>query len=203
MGKTAMALVCGPVLAGCGRGAGDAADTSAAGDTTTAGATAGATPGAGATDSARAAGEVAATVIDTSGRELGVLTLVDAEQGIAVSGSLRGLAPGRHGMHVHMTGRCDPPEFASAGTHWNPTTRQHGAQNAQGAHLGDMPNLEVGADSSAGVQATTAGGSLRGANALLDEDGAAIVIHAGADDARSDPAGESGSPIACGVVRAR
>ena len=197
---TVMTLACGLVLSGCGREGDGARDTTATAGDTSAGA---ASAGTAASDSARAAGEVTTSVIDGSGRTLGVLTLVDAEQGIAVSGTLRGLPPGRHGMHVHATGRCDPPNFASAGTHWNPTARQHGAQNAQGPHLGDMPNIEVAADSTAGVQATTAGGSLRGANALLDDDGAAIVIHATADDARTDPSGESGSPIACGEVRGR
>jgi Cu-Zn family superoxide dismutase len=138
---------------------------------------------------------------DAQGRDLGSVTLAESAQGITLTGTLRGLAPGEHGIHVHTTGRCEPP-FESAGPHWNPTTRQHGTQNPQGPHFGDMPNLTVGADSSVSVQGTTAGGTLRGQNALLDADGAAVVIHAGADDYRTDPSGQSGDRIACGTATA-
>ncbi len=136
---------------------------------------------------------------DAQGRDLGSVTLVESGQGIRVSGHLRGLPPGEHAIHLHATGRCEPP-FESAGPHWNPTTQQHGTQNPQGPHLGDMPNLTVGADSTATVQQVTPGGTLRGQNALLDADGAAVVVHAGPDDDRTDPSGNSGARIACGVA---
>jgi superoxide dismutase, Cu-Zn family len=136
---------------------------------------------------------------DASGRDIGTLTLSEGANGITVSGRLTGLTPGDHGIHIHMTGQCTPP-FTSAGGHWNPTTKQHGSQNPQGPHLGDMPNLTVGSDSSANVQLTTAGGTLRGTNGLLDTDGAAVVVHAKADDMKTDPSGNSGDRIACGVV---
>lgn len=138
---------------------------------------------------------------DASGRELGRLSLADSGEGIAVSGNLRGLAPGEHGIHLHTTGVCEPP-FESAGAHWNPTNRQHGTENPQGPHLGDMMNLTVGADSTATVQVTTPSGTLRGANALLDADGGAVVVHASADDYRTDPSGNSGARIACGAATA-
>ena len=150
--------------------------------------------------SSSAASSVSTTVRDASGRELGTLTLGDTSGGIFVSGRLKGLAPGEHGMHIHTMGRCEPPGFESAGTHWNPTNRQHGSQNAAGPHLGDMPNVTVGADSQAVVQAVTAGGSLRGTDMLLDADGAAVIIHATSDDYRTDPAGNSGDRMACGVL---
>ena len=141
---------------------------------------------------------------DSAGRDLGTLTLTDAAGGIAISGTLRGLPPGEHGLHVHMTGQCDAPKFEAAGGHWNPTSKQHGTENPQGPHLGDVPNVTVGADSTAVVQATTAGGSLRGAtDMLLDADGAALVIHATRDDYKTDPSGGSGARIACGVVTGR
>jgi Cu-Zn family superoxide dismutase len=108
--------------------------------------------------------------------------------------------PGTHGIHLHMTGTCDAP-FTTAGAHWNPTARQHGLQNAAGPHLGDLPNIEVGADSSANVQVSATGGTLRGADGLLDADGAAIIVHATADDNKTDPSGNSGARIACGVVK--
>jgi Cu-Zn family superoxide dismutase len=138
---------------------------------------------------------------DASGRELGRLSLADSGEGIAVTGSLRGLAPGEHGIHLHTTGVCEPP-FESAGAHWNPTSRQHGTENPQGPHLGDMMNLTVGADSTATVQVTTPSGTLRGANALLDADGGSVVVHAAADDYRTDPSGNSGARIACGAATA-
>jgi Cu-Zn family superoxide dismutase len=144
---------------------------------------------------------VTATMRDASGRELGALTLTDAAGGISVSGTLRGLPPGEHGLHLHMIGRCDAPTFESAGEHWNPTSRQHGSENPQGPHLGDLPNVTVGADSTATVQGTTAGGSLRGTtDMLLDSDGAAVMIHTSRDDLKTDPSGGSGARIACGAV---
>jgi len=143
-----------------------------------------------------------ATVVmrDASGRELGTLTATDTGQGISFAGMLRGLPPGEHGIHVHAVGQCQPP-FESAGPHWNPTTMQHGTQNPQGPHMGDMPNLTVGQDSTVNVQVTTPGGSLHGQNAVMDADGAAVVIHASADDYRTDPSGNSGARIACGVLQ--
>jgi Cu-Zn family superoxide dismutase len=155
------------------------------------------------TASARAADTTAVTaaVHDASGRSLGMLTLAEAAQGISVTGRLTGLPPGEHAIHVHGTGRCEPP-FESAGDHWNPTNRQHGTQNPQGHHLGDLPNVSVGSDSAVVVQVSTTGGTLRGTNALLDADGAALVVHARADDYRTDPAGNAGDRVACGVVAA-
>src|SRR5688500_9551219 len=83
---------------------------------------------------------------DAAGRDLGTLTLTEGPQGLSVSGRLTGLTPGEHGIHIHMAGQCTPP-FTTAGAHWNPTSKQHGSQNPQGPHLGDLPNLSVGADS--------------------------------------------------------
>ena len=143
-----------------------------------------------------------AVVRNAEGRELGTLTLRDAGAGLAVTGRLAGLAPGEHGLHLHSTGRCNPPAFDSAGSHWNPGERQHGSANPQGPHAGDLPNLSAGGDSSAMVDAATAAGSLRGELPLLDADGAAVIVHAGSDDYQSQPSGNAGSPIACGVVEA-
>ena len=189
--RTSLTILAGVIaLQACG-GAGD----SAAGDTTPA------ESAAARTDSAPTANAGAtAPVRNAAGRELGTLTLADSGQaGIRVTGRLTGLPPGEHGIHIHMVGQCQPP-FESAGAHWNPTSRQHGTQNPQGPHLGDMPNVTVGADSSAQVQVSTTGGTLRGQNGLLDADGAAVVVHAGADDNRTDPSGNSGARIACGTV---
>lgn len=180
------------VLVACGdtgrRGAEPAGDTTAGRDS----------PAASAADSG-----VTAQMRDSSGKELGTLTLTDAGQGIKITGRLSGLPPGEHAIHLHTTGRCDPPKFESAGGHWNPTNRQHGTQNPQGPHLGDLPNFTVGRDGSATIDATTPGGSLRGSDPLLDSDGAAVVVHAKRDDYKSQPAGNAGDRIACGVAGQR
>jgi len=138
---------------------------------------------------------------NASGRDLGTLTLANSMGSLMLTGVLHGLPPGTHAIHLHTIGRCEPTSFASAGAHWNPMSRQHGTLNPQGPHLGDMPNFTVASDSSATVSVMTPGGTLSGGDALLDADGAAVVIHAGADDYRTDPSGNSGDRIACGVVR--
>jgi Cu-Zn family superoxide dismutase len=144
-----------------------------------------------------------AAMRDAAGHDLGTLTIAQTPQGLVTTGTLRGLPPGTHGIHLHAVGRCEAP-FASAGGHWNPAGRQHGFDNPMGPHAGDMRNLTVGADSAATVNVTAANGTLReGATPLLDADGAALVVHAGADDYRTDPAGNSGARIACGVVQTR
>ena len=141
-----------------------------------------------------------ALVRDGNGRTLGTLTLTETGAGLVTTGTLRGLAPGAHGIHVHTVGNCDSAGFTSAGGHWNPAMRMHGFDNPMGPHMGDMRNISVGGDSVATVNTITAGGTLRGAAGLLDADGASVVVHAGADDYRSDPAGNSGARVACGVV---
>lgn len=152
------------------------------------------------TSTSGASASVTAKVVDAGGRELGVLTFADAGAAISVDGTLRGLPPGVHGLHIHAVGRCEGPDFASAGPHWSPTPKQHGSTNQAGPHHGDLMNLTVGADSSVVVKMSTPAGSLRGENPLLDADGASIVIHATADDYKTDPSGNSGARIACGVV---
>jgi Cu-Zn family superoxide dismutase len=144
-------------------------------------------------------GTASATIRDSTGRELGRVTIRDTVGGMMITGNLQGLPPGPHAIHLHMTGLCEPP-FESAGGHWNPTNRQHGTENPQGPHLGDMPNITVSPDSSVSISVMTPGGSVRGGTPLLDEDGAAVVIHAGPDDYKTDPSGDSGGRIACGTV---
>ena len=121
--------------------------------------------------------------------------------GVTISVEANGMPAGTYAVHVHSAGRCDPPGYESAGPHWNPTSRQHGRLNPQGHHLGDLPNLAVDARGYGSVEFAIAGASLRGStNALLDGDGASVVIHADADDERTDPSGNSGARIACGVL---
>jgi Cu-Zn family superoxide dismutase len=151
-------------------------------------------------DTDGAAARLSAPMLNARGKQLGVVTLTQAGQGIQVSGRLIGLPPGEHAIHLHTSGRCETPTFESAGGHWNPTNSSHGKNTPQGPHLGDLPNITVGRDSSVTVEATTVGGTLRNQNPLLDADGAAVVVHAKPDDYRSQPSGDAGDRIACGVV---
>jgi Cu-Zn family superoxide dismutase len=132
-----------------------------------------------------------------SGTVLGRLTIAQSGGALLVSGTLAGLPAGTHGIHIHAVGRCDAPGFATAGGHWNPAMHQHGFDNPQGAHAGDMRNLVADDAGRADVSTSATGGTLDG---LLDADGSAIVIHATVDDYRTDPSGNSGARIACGVV---
>jgi len=198
-GSAALALMM--ALGACGGDEGDTGDVGGMTDTTAASTMPMDTGMAMDTGQMGASAPVQVAMRDAEGRELGTLALAETAQGVTVSGTLRGLPPGEHGIHVHTTGLCEPP-FESAGAHWNPTSRQHGTENPEGPHMGDMPNLTVGADSSVTVQQTTPGGTLRGQDALLDADGGAVVVHAGPDDYRTDPSGNSGARIACGVASA-
>lgn len=137
---------------------------------------------------------------DSGGRLVAHATANRAGPGVRVALEVSGLAPGSYGVHLHEIGRCDPPGFTSAGGHWNPTGRQHGGLNPQGPHKGDLPNLAVGTNGRGTLAFTVPDAAFaRGSGALLDDDGAAVVIHAGPDDYRSDPSGNSGARIACGV----
>ncbi len=142
-----------------------------------------------------------ATLADASGAPRGRVTFTDGPGGIAVSASATGLPPGKAGIHIHAVGKCEAPAFASAGGHWNPAGHQHGMDNPQGSHSGDLPNIAIGADGGGSLDYVIAGARLRdGPNPMLDADGAAVVIHAAADDYRTDPSGNSGARVACGVA---
>jgi len=113
-----------------------------------------------------------------------------------------GLPEGVHGTHLHAVGRCDAPQFTTAGAHLNPANRQHGLRNPQGPHAGDMPNLVVGGNGRGRMEAIVRGSLTPGRAPLFDPDGTALVVHADADDMVTDPAGNSGARIACGVLAA-
>ncbi|MFL6863899.1 MAG: superoxide dismutase family protein [Allosphingosinicella sp.] len=145
----------------------------------------------------RAAAVAAAEIHEPGGRAIGRASVEAAGDSVRVRIETDGLGVGSYGVHLHAVGRCDPPAFASAGPHWNPAGRQHGKDNPKGMHMGDLPNLVVGNDRRGGFEQTIPGASLA---ALLDADGAAIVVHAAPDDYRTDPSGNSGARIACGVL---
>ena len=141
--------------------------------------------------------ELSAVLERPDGDRLGTATVRPDERGLLVDVRISGLTPGNHGIHIHTTGRCEGPDFASAGGHWNPAMRQHGSANPAGPHHGDLPNILIGADGRGTLSARLPGSI----DQLRDADGAAIILHAAADDLRSDPAGNSGARIACGVLR--
>lgn len=147
-------------------------------------------------------GSAAATLRNAEGATVGTATLTESTVGLLIRGSLTGLPAGAHAIHVHGVGQC-APTFAAAGGHFNPTGRSHGFRNPQGHHAGDLPNLHVPTTGMLEFELTLTGVTLVGTPALLDADGASLVIHAAADDHVTDPAGNSGDRIACGVITAR
>jgi Cu-Zn family superoxide dismutase len=151
---------------------------------------------------AAASPRAAATLRNAAGKEVGQAAFVATRDGVRVQLVVSGLAPGKHGVHLHAVGRCDAPDFTSAGGHFNPAERQHGLKNPKGAHAGDLPNLVVGKDGKGKLVFNARGASLGGEGkaSLLGPQGSALVVHAGPDDEKSDPAGNSGARIACGVV---
>nr|WP_254602786.1 superoxide dismutase family protein [Sphingomonas bacterium] len=137
---------------------------------------------------------------NAEGVEVGRATASDVAGGMRVTLDGHALPPGTHGAHIHAVGLCDAPGFTTAGGHWNPTGAKHGSMNPQGPHEGDLPNLIVGSDGHGNLGVVVPGATVA---AMLDADGAAMIVHAGADDLMTDPSGNSGARIACGVFAAR
>lgn len=142
----------------------------------------------------------AAGLFSANGVSVGEARFVRTGSKLEMIVTANGLPAGPHGIHLHTTGRCDAPGFASAGGHLNPGGRQHGMNNPMGRHLGDLPNLEVASDGRGSLTVPLAGDAAVIEAQLFDADGTAVVIHASADDYRTDPSGNSGGRIACGVV---
>lgn len=147
------------------------------------------------------AAAASATLQDSAGNVVATADLLrrgdEWKLGIGVSGQ----TPGEHGIHLHMIGKCTAPDFASAGGHLNPAGKVHGSANPAGMHMGDLPNLAVGADGTARTFIALPAGT--DPAALFDADGTAIVIHAKPDDYLTDPTGNSGPRVACGVLTAK
>jgi Cu-Zn family superoxide dismutase len=141
------------------------------------------------------------TIRDSAGERIGVATLTETAGALRLGVSVGSLAPGPHGFHFHSQGSCTPPDFGSAGPHFNPDGRKHGRLNPDGPHLGDLPNLVVGANGSADTSLVVPKELIgSGPSSLLQPGGTALVIHADPDDERTDPSGNSGARVACAVI---
>ena len=149
---------------------------------------------------ALAVDKASAVLKDKDGKEVGKAELTDTPSGVLIRLTLDGVPPGDHAFHVHAVGKCEPPDFKSAGPHFNPDETKHGLMNAEGPHAGDMPNLHVPDSGKLTVEVLDEMVTLDAEPALLDQDGSALVVHATADDYQTDPAGNAGDRIACGVV---
>jgi Cu-Zn family superoxide dismutase len=143
-----------------------------------------------------------ADIVNAQGQEIGTATLAQSNGGVRIDLDLIKLPPGVHAIHIHTAGKCEGPDFMTAGGHFNPDMKKHGKDNRDGPHAGDLLNITVAANGSAKTSLVAPNVTLSsGPNSLFHEGGSAIVIHEKEDDYKTDPAGNSGARIACGVIR--
>jgi superoxide dismutase, Cu-Zn family len=141
-----------------------------------------------------------ATLKDAKGQTVGDATLTETPHGVLIHVNLTKGPSGVHAFHIHAVGKCEAP-FTSAGPHFNPSQKQHGVENPMGMHAGDLPNIHVPSDGALTFEFVARDVTLKpGANSLLDADGSALIAHAKEDDYKTDPAGNSGDRVICGVI---
>jgi superoxide dismutase, Cu-Zn family len=143
-----------------------------------------------------------ADIVNAQGQKIGAAKILTVKEGVKIEVNVSQLPPGTHGIHIHAVGKCEGPDFMSAGPHFNPYTKKHGKDNPEGPHAGDLLNIEVKADGTAKANLLDTMVTLGdGPNSVFHNGGTAIVIHAKEDDYKTDPAGNSGPRIACGVIQ--
>ena len=153
------------------------------------------------TANADAQNQARADLKDAQGKTVGTASLRETKDGVLVTANVKALPQGLHAVHIHSVGKCEQPAFTSADGHFNPLNTKHGLKNPEGPHAGDLPDLYVNQDGVGRYEALMESMTLgTGVTSIFDADGSAIVIHATADDNMTDPAGNSGDRIACGVV---
>ena len=147
------------------------------------------------------AAKAKASLVNGKGEPVGTAEFKETSKGVSLAITVSNLPPGVHGFHIHAVGKCEPPDFKSAGGHFNPEGKKHGWENPEGPHAGDLQNLTVDAQGKAKTKVLVTGITLgEGANSLFQPNGTALVIHADPDDMKTDPAGNAGARIACGVI---
>jgi Cu-Zn family superoxide dismutase len=154
------------------------------------------------TDGENGAITARALLKNTSDATVGDAMLQETPKGVLLKVGLRGVQPGIHAFHIHQTGRCEPPTFESSGGHFAPEGHEHGILDPKGPHAGDLPNVHVPASGDLAFEYFVDDVSLRSGrrDSLLDADGSALLMHQGADDYRTEPAGDAGTRIVCGVI---
>ena len=142
-----------------------------------------------------------ADIKNAEGKTIGTASLRGTKDGVLLTINVNGLPEGLHAVHVHSVGKCEGPAFTSAGPHFNPLNKKHGLENAAGPHAGDLPDMYVEKNGAGRYEVLLDGITLgSGETSIFDADGSAIVIHVTADDNVTDPTGNSGDRIACGVI---
>lgn len=147
--------------------------------------------------------EFEVTMMNTDEEEIGTATFSEADDGLTIALEAEGLEPGMHGIHIHNAGMCEGPDFETAGDHYNPTDAAHGFDHEDGPHAGDLENIEVADDGTVSTEITAENVTILDENVdttLMTDAGTALIIHSGEDDYETQPSGDAGTPVACGVI---